>query len=129
MEIHDQELQPSTREDYNVRPKQQHEEKQHNNVPLDLKIKIPTYEEDKNIDSSNDGFKTPTTMEHKIQAILPPPPRKPKQLHQSKKRKARSNPQVILDLSQEIEFLFSTSPLDLDLGPSNGKNHKKVKRF
>lgn len=122
MEVHDQELQPSPKQDYNnVRPK----EKQHNNVPLDLKINIPSYEEEQ------DGFKTPTSMEHKIQATLPPPPRKPKakQLHQSKKRKGGFNPQVILDLSQEIEYLFSTSPLDLDLGPSNGKSHKKVKRF
>lgn len=129
MEFHDQEFQPSTKEDYEVRQKQPHEEKQHNNVSLDLKIKIPSYEEEKDIDSLNDGFKTPTTMEHKIQAILPPPPRKPKQLRPSKKRKGCFNSQVILDLSQEIEYLFSTTPLDLDRGPSNGKNHKKVKHF
>ncbi|CAK8576053.1 unnamed protein product [Lathyrus sativus] len=127
MEIHDQELQPSTKQDYEVRQKQQHEEKQHNNVPLDLKVKIPSYEEEKDIDSLNDGFKTPTTMEHKIQAILPPPPRKPKQHRPSTKRKGCFRPQVILDLSQDIESLFST-PLDLDISPC-GKNHKKVKLF
>jgi hypothetical protein len=137
MEVHYQEFQPSTKE---LKPKQnqvqQHDddqEKQRNNAPLDLKINIPTYDEkkDQDDDSLNDGFKTPTNMEHKIQVILPPPPRKAKQvLRPSTKRKGccHHRPQVILDLSQEIESLFSTTPLDLDLGPS-GKNHKKVKLF
>jgi hypothetical protein len=90
-----------------------------------------TEKKDQDDDSLNDGFKTPTNMEHKIQVILPPPPRKEKQvLRPSTKRKGccHHRPQVILDLSQEIESLFSTTPLDLDLGPS-GKNHKKVKLF
>ncbi|CAI8616570.1 unnamed protein product [Vicia faba] len=117
MEIHDHE----------EKQKQQHEEKQHNNVTLDLKINIPLYEEEQDIDSLNDGFKTPTTMEHKIQAILPPTPRKPKQHRPSKKRKGCFRHQLILDLSQDIESMIST-PLDLDLDPVD-KNHKKVKRF
>lgn len=124
MEVQDQEYQPSIMKE--LKPKkqlvQQHEEKQHKNVPLNLKINVPSYEEEKDIDSLNDGFKTPTSMEHKIQVILPPPPRKPKQLRQSTKRKGCCHPHVALDLSHEIESLFSTSP-------SGGKNHKKVKLF
>ncbi|PNX71508.1 hypothetical protein L195_g027388 [Trifolium pratense] len=131
MELHDQDFQPKQNQ-----VQQNDQEKQQTNVPFDyLKINIPTYDEkkdqDEDDDSLNDGFKTPTKMEHKIQVILPPPPpRKAKQvLRSSTKRKGCFHrPQVILDLSQEIESLFSMNPLDLDLGTS-GKNHKKVKLF
>lgn len=117
-----------------------HEEKQHNNtdiVPVvfssnhissnvkfstNLKINIPSYKEEIKDDSLNDGFKTPTSEEHKIPAMLSPPPRKPKQLRPSTKRKGCCRPQILLDLTQEIESLF---PFNVDLG-SNGKN-KKVK--
>ncbi|GAU44186.1 hypothetical protein TSUD_87460 [Trifolium subterraneum] len=128
MEVHDQELKPKQNQ-----VQQNDQEKQRNNVPFDLKINIPTYDEkkDQDDDSLNDGFKTPTNMENKIQVILPPPPpRKAKQVFRpsTKRKGCFHRPQVVLDLSQEIDSLFSTIPLDLDLGP-NGKNHKKVKLF
>lgn len=156
MEVHDQEFQPSTRQE--LRPKrqlvqeqQEHEEKQqqqqqHNvstGVPLGLKIKIPSYnkevvvelgekklDDDDDDDSDNDGFRTPTSQEHKIQVILPPAPRKPKP-RPSTKRKGSCQPQILLDLSQvEIESLFSSTPpfAAMDLFPAGGKiNNKKLK--
>ncbi|XWS67058.1 hypothetical protein CRYUN_Cryun05aG0254000 [Craigia yunnanensis] len=78
-------------------------------------------------DDDDDGFKTPTSLDHKIPVIkqCPPAPRKPKPLP-SNKRKAspssstRTRRNLQLDLSQEVESLFSR-PLLADL-------HRKVKK-
>jgi hypothetical protein len=67
-------------------------------------------------EEEDDGFKTPTSLDHKIPAIkqCPPAPRKPKP---SMKRKVLQNVRTCLqlDLSKEVEPLFPPSLLsDLD---------------
>lgn len=64
----------------------------------------------------NDGFKTPTSLDNKIPAILPcpPAPRKPKSTISKTKRKANRR-LVFLDLTSEIESLFPPTVL-ADLG-------------
>ncbi|GMN24223.1 hypothetical protein TIFTF001_000464 [Ficus carica] len=94
-----------------------------------LKLKIPTSEEfrsssvaviedQENVDHAAvlDGFKTPTSLDHKIPATLkcPPAPRKPKSLP-STKRKVAARRRVLLDLASEIELLFPPAIL-ADLG-------------
>lgn len=137
------------REDNEIRQKQQqlvqeqhkedpHQQQQSNdNVPknmpapavplgLNLKLEIPSYKEELD-DDSNDGFKTPTSEEHKIPVVLqcPPAPRKPKTLSSTKRKGCRCR--IAIDLtSQEIESLFPTLPA-VDLGA--GGNSKKVKLF
>ncbi|XVF68752.1 hypothetical protein PTKIN_Ptkin11bG0026500 [Pterospermum kingtungense] len=67
-------------------------------------------------DERNDGFKTPTSLNHKIPALLkcPPAPRKPRSLPISPKRKAFHR-KILLDLTKEIESLFPPALL-ADLG-------------
>ncbi|KAK7262451.1 hypothetical protein RJT34_30024 [Clitoria ternatea] len=121
-EIHHLARQGSTREDHEFRPKQLLVGQEDNNVAasLDLKVKIPSLDEaerEKEYYDSNEGFKTPTSPEHRIPAMLPypPAPRKPK----SAKRKS-FQPRTVLDVSQEIESLF---PVDIGVA---GKS-KKIK--
>ncbi|KAJ4849154.1 hypothetical protein Tsubulata_045091 [Turnera subulata] len=85
-----------------------------------LKIQLPgegenrTEEEE---EDNSDGFKTPTSADHKIPLVLqrpPAPPRKPKALP-SAKRKSSSRRRALLDLSNEIESLFPPA-LRSDLG-------------
>lgn len=60
-------------------------------------------------DDDNDGFKTPTSLDHKIPLMIscPPAPRKPKSLPSTKRRApAAPNRRVLLDLSNEIQSLF-----------------------
>ncbi|KAA3456723.1 cyclin-dependent protein kinase inhibitor SMR3-like [Gossypium australe] len=72
-------------------------------------------------ENDNDGFKTPTSLDHKIlaAAILkcPPAPRKPKSLpiiSSPAKRKSLRR-RILLDLTKEIESLFPPA-LIADLG-------------
>ncbi|XP_039026374.1 cyclin-dependent protein kinase inhibitor SMR10-like [Hibiscus syriacus] len=68
-------------------------------------------------DENDDGFKTPTSLDHRIPAILkcPPAPRKPKSLPiKSPKRKAFRR-RILLDLTKEMESLFPPALL-ADLG-------------
>ncbi|XP_007027037.2 PREDICTED: uncharacterized protein LOC18597768 [Theobroma cacao] len=88
--------------------------------------KKPCLGEFKAIDD-DDGFKTPTSLDHKIPVIkqCPPAPRKPQPAPlPSNKRKASSSPitrrNLQVDLSLEIESLFPR-PLLADL-------HRKVKK-
>ncbi|KAG6769467.1 hypothetical protein POTOM_025104 [Populus tomentosa] len=69
------------------------------------------------VGDDDDGFKTPTSLDHKISITkCPPAPRKPKPFL-SRKRKAslpKARTILQLDLSQEIEALFpSTIAVDL----------------
>lgn len=101
------------------------QEGQCNNVSAapDLKLKIPFYDmEGEKEDEADEGFKTPTSSDHKIPVILqcPPAPRKPKPIPSRRKRKANCPPRILLDLSKQIDSLFP-SPLDL------GSKIKKVK--
>ncbi|GAB4860167.1 hypothetical protein Ancab_011645 [Ancistrocladus abbreviatus] len=74
-----------------------------------LKIKIPSLGEqlDGDNEENNDGFKTPTSMDHKIPVILkcPPAPMKPKR-PPSRKRRAFFNQKMVPDMSEQIELLF-----------------------
>ncbi|KAE8693107.1 Detected protein of unknown function [Hibiscus syriacus] len=68
-------------------------------------------------DENDDGFKTSTSLDHRIPAILkcPPAPRKPKSLPIiSPKRKAFRR-RILLDLTKEMESLFPPALL-ADLG-------------
>ncbi|KAE8688885.1 17.4 kDa class I heat shock family protein [Hibiscus syriacus] len=68
-------------------------------------------------DENDDGFKTPTSLDHKIPAIFkcPSAPRKPKSLPIiSPKRKAFRR-RILLDLTKEMESLFPPALL-ADLG-------------
>ncbi|XWS28842.1 hypothetical protein CRYUN_Cryun25bG0106300 [Craigia yunnanensis] len=66
-------------------------------------------------DENNDGFKTPTSLDHKIPIMLkcPPAPRKPKSLPSPKRKACRRR--ILLDLTKEIECLFPPALL-ADLG-------------
>ncbi|GAV69467.1 hypothetical protein CFOL_v3_12968 [Cephalotus follicularis] len=73
------------------------------------------------VEEENDGFKTPTSLEHKMPVIkqCPPAPRKPKPT----KRKISSTAprkKLLLDLSQEVESMFPM-PILVDL-------HQKIKK-
>ncbi|KAK9156649.1 hypothetical protein Scep_003223 [Stephania cephalantha] len=77
-------------------------------------------------DGDDEGFRTPTSLDHKIKegSQCPPAPRKPKSLPLSKKRKlppsllsSRSSKlhHVRIDLAEEIELLFPPAVV-ADLG-------------
>ncbi|TKY48426.1 Cyclin-dependent protein kinase inhibitor SMR3 [Spatholobus suberectus] len=149
--IHKGECQTSTQEDHQlVRLKQlsvqerdqqkgdkdhhQEEQKQRSDItvskpvsvsPLNLKIEIPSYLGSENDDSSNDGFKTPTSSDHKIPVILecPGAPRKTKSGPATKRKACRRR--IVLDLSKELESLFPV-PYVVDLG--GGVVNKRVKQ-
>ncbi|XP_021278755.1 cyclin-dependent protein kinase inhibitor SMR3-like [Herrania umbratica] len=72
-------------------------------------------------EENNDGFKTPTSLDHKIPSLLkcPPAPRRPGYL-QAPKRKDNIPQTILLDLTKEIEALFPPAFL-ADLG-------KKIKK-
>lgn len=67
--------------------------------------------------NNEDGFKTPTSSDHKIPAMLkcPPAPRKPKSLPSPKRKDAFRRQKMLLDLTKEIESLFPPALL-ADLG-------------
>ncbi|KAA8549259.1 hypothetical protein F0562_000943 [Nyssa sinensis] len=67
-------------------------------------------------DDDDDGFRTPTSLDHRMPLIpqCPPAPRKPKSLPLTK-RKADGSLRILLDLSNEIESLFPPALLG-DLG-------------
>nr|CAN68753.1 hypothetical protein VITISV_035530 [Vitis vinifera] len=76
-------------------------------TPMDLKMSsLAEFKVEE--DDDNDGFKTPTSVDHKIPLILPcpPAPKKPKSLPSTKRRAAGPNRRVLLDLSNEIQSLF-----------------------
>ncbi|KAF8397504.1 hypothetical protein HHK36_016421 [Tetracentron sinense] len=85
-------------------------------------LKKPLLGEFKVCDNDNDeGFQTPTSLDHKIPVIkrCPPAPRKPKSFP-STKRKASSKRR--LDLSKEIEQMFPPALLS-----DFGRKIKKVR--
>ncbi|KAF5751464.1 hypothetical protein HS088_TW02G00478 [Tripterygium wilfordii] len=73
---------------------------------LNLKLQPPREFGCDDIDDQNDGFRTPTSSDHKIPVVLqcPPAPRKPRSL--PSKRKSSCQRVLVLDLSKEIESLF-----------------------
>ncbi|MBA0551497.1 hypothetical protein Golob_022379 [Gossypium lobatum] len=81
-----------------------------------------------NDDGDDDGFKTPTSLDHKIPVMkqCPPAPRKPKPLS-SNKRKPSSPPSsggdrnlLKIDFAKEVESLFPSDVL--------ADTHRKVKK-
>jgi hypothetical protein len=93
-------------------------------VPSLELIKIPSVAEFRDdVEDDDDGFKTPTSLDHKIPVIrpCPPPPRKPKTITLTKRKAARQR--ILLDLSNDIEALFPPALL-VDL---SGKTRKSKK--
>lgn len=86
-------------------------------------------------DSDNDdGFKTPTSSEHRIPAILecPGAPKKTRITTRSPKSKKRKSPacrrRLVFDLAaRELESLFPTTPFMVD-DVAGDKKNKKAKR-
>ncbi|KAK3001717.1 hypothetical protein RJ639_022504 [Escallonia herrerae] len=75
-------------------------------------------------EEEEDGFKTPTSLDHKIPLIFPKVPRKPKYSIPVAKRKARRR--IQLDISaEEIESFFP--PAQLSLKDCGGKI-KKIRK-
>lgn len=70
-------------------------------------------EEEKLQEKDEDGYRTPTTLDHKISVLTCPPA--PKKMKQSLKRRAEysdqycNSRQLPLDLSKEVELLFQTT--------------------
>jgi len=109
--------------------KEEEEEEEENKckisvVPSLELIKIPSVAEFRDdVEDDDDGFKTPTSLDHKIPVIrpCPPPPRKPKTITLTKRKAARQR--ILLDLSNDIEALFPPALL-VDL---SGKTRKSKK--
>ena len=91
---------------------QQQEEKCKVKLVAPMELKISCLGEFKVEDDDDDGFKTPTSLDHRIPLILPcpPAPKKPKSIQSTKRRAPGQNRRVLLDLSNEIQSLF---PADL----------------
>lgn len=69
------------------------------------------------LDDDDDGFRTPTSLDHKIPVIqkCPPAPRKPKSLPSTKRKASSNRRQLLFDVSDEMELLFPPTLLS-DLG-------------
>lgn len=96
-------------------PEVKEEEEEENKCKISvscLELKIPSVGKFRDVEDDDDGFKTPTSLGHKIPAILqcPPAPRKPKTIPLMTKRKA-ARQRILLDLSNDIESLFPTALL------------------
>ncbi|KAK7325005.1 hypothetical protein VNO77_29016 [Canavalia gladiata] len=112
----------------------QEDQKQRNNLivpkpvlpPLNLKVKIPSHVESEDDDDSNDGFKTPTSSDHKIPVILecPGAPRKIKSKPVMKRKACQRR--IAFDLCKELDSLVPT-PYAVDLG--GGGMNKRVKQL
>ncbi|GAA0152583.1 hypothetical protein LIER_37521 [Lithospermum erythrorhizon] len=68
-------------------------------------IKMPSFEEGK----EEEQCTTPKSKDHKIRAIFPPTPKKPKTLPSTKRKCYDDKRVIILDCSKEIEALFPPS--------------------
>ena len=86
-----------------------------------LEVKVPSLGELRDVEDDDDGFRTPTSLDHKIPESLqcPPAPRKPKPIPSTKRKAGRRR--IMLDLSNEIESLFPPALL-VDL-------HVKIKKI
>ncbi|XP_059431009.1 cyclin-dependent protein kinase inhibitor SMR3-like [Corylus avellana] len=98
---------------------QKPEEEEEEEEKKKKKIKIPSVIVGKfrDVEDDEDGFKTPTSLDHKIPVILqcPPAPRKPKTIPLTKRKATRQR--ILLDLSNDIEALFPPALLvDLSRG-------------
>ncbi|KAL5710860.1 hypothetical protein ACHQM5_021372 [Ranunculus cassubicifolius] len=82
---------------------------------LQKELKIMSSVQEKEVNDDDDGFRTPTSLRHKIPVIqqCPPAPRKPKSLPSRKRKAACLNlPSVRNDLSKKIEMLVPPAFLD-----------------
>ncbi|PIA60237.1 hypothetical protein AQUCO_00300029v1 [Aquilegia coerulea] len=98
--------------------KKQPQEEEYKSTVSTMEVRIPSLgdQDFKVHDEDDDGFRTPTSMDHRIPVIrqCPPAPRKPKSCPM-KKRKASSNlHRIKIDLSKEIELMFPSLVSDLD---------------
>ncbi|XP_042510710.1 cyclin-dependent protein kinase inhibitor SMR3 [Macadamia integrifolia] len=82
--------------------------------------------EELELEDDDEGFRTPTSLEHRIPVIqqCPPAPRRPKRKASSSSSSSVSRRQLVfLDVSQEIELLFP-----LALRPDLNRKIKKIRR-
>nr|POE54100.1 cyclin-dependent protein kinase inhibitor smr3 [Quercus suber] len=81
-------------------------EKDLNSMELNFLVKVPSLGELRDVEDDDDGFRTPTSLDHKIPESLrcPPAPRKPKPIPSTKRKAGRRR--IMLDLSNEIDSLF-----------------------
>lgn len=105
----------------------QHKEREEDKCKItvsSLKIQLPSLAEFKVEEDSDEGFKTPTSSDHKIPVVLqcPPAPRKPKSRPLTKRKV--SPRRVLHDLSNEIEAMFPPALL-ADLGNKIKKVRKE----
>ncbi|TYI90737.1 hypothetical protein E1A91_D03G142500v1 [Gossypium mustelinum] len=105
----------------NVKQEEEEEEKSKLVMMGTSESEVVAAANDDQDENDNDGFKTPTSLDHKIPAATilkcPPAPRKPKSLpiiSSPAKRKSLRR-RILLDLTKEIESLFPPA-LIADLG-------------
>ena len=135
--FHHEDCQTSRPEDHKLNDPKQEERQRCREEDLEKKISLPAgasleiripsrkdVEVEGDDNPNDDGFKTPTSSDHRIPVILqcPPAPRKPKPVPSKKRKACRSR--IVLDLSIEIESLFPT-PILVDLGSNNIKKVKQ----
>ncbi|KAM4083263.1 hypothetical protein ACJW30_08G043100 [Castanea mollissima] len=91
--------------------KQQEEEDKRKISVSSLEVKVPSLGELRDVEDDDDGFRTPTSLDHKIPQSLqcPAAPRKPKPIPSTKRKAGRRR--IMLDLSNEIESLFPPAVL------------------
>ncbi|KAF3965843.1 hypothetical protein ACB098_08G043800 [Castanea mollissima] len=91
--------------------KQQEEEDKRKISVSSLEVKVPSLGELRDVEDDDDGFRTPTSLDHKIPQSLqcPAAPRKPKPIPSTKRKAGRRR--TMLDLSNEIESLFPPAVL------------------
>ncbi|KAG6631491.1 cyclin-dependent protein kinase inhibitor SMR12-like [Carya illinoinensis] len=110
-----QEEQEYQKQEEDLEQEQEKEDKNDSISLSSLGVRIPSLGEFRDMEEEDDGFKTPTSLDHKIPVVLqcPPAPKKLKPKAVTTKRKAARR-RIPLDLSNEIESLFP-STLQVDL--------------
>nr|DAD25849.1 TPA_asm: hypothetical protein HUJ06_027317 [Nelumbo nucifera] len=111
----------------NEQRQQQHDEKEDKDqsVASSEDLKLPLLGEGEFTgDDDDDGFRTPTSLDHKIPVILqcPPAPRKIISIPSKKRKASSTRRQLLLNLSDEIESLFPPA-----LFADHGRKMKKVR--
>ncbi|KAK7825632.1 cyclin-dependent protein kinase inhibitor SMR3 [Quercus suber] len=104
-EVHELYKSPEVKEE----EKQEEEEEEEDKCKISvssLEVKVPSLGELRDVEDDDDGFRTPTSLDHKIPESLrcPPAPRKPKPIPSTKRKAGRRR--IMLDLSNEIDSLF-----------------------
>lgn len=88
--------------------------------------KIKEKEEEEELE---DGFRTPTSLEHKISVMTcPPAPKKIKKYLKRRSSEGTCNCRQQLDLSKEVELLFPQTTQHIPLS-DHSHSAKKIRRY